>query len=138
LKSEKAPAASACRVYVNDLEGHVVKRSDELPSETTEWKVTEALKRDYVYVWTVSMRSLEQLNMLKKTRSHLALGVFYANAGLTAEKSWGINIKHCGKNKGISLCSVCRGSSDLRRVKPRASKMESGQFRRFTKYGKHF
>jgi hypothetical protein len=84
-------------------------RSDELPSETTEWKVTQALKRGEVYVWTVvavidgkevvspgpaasemkfqvlSMRSLEQLNTLKKTRSHLALGVFYANAGLTAE-----------------------------------------------------
>jgi Flp pilus assembly protein TadD len=33
----------------------------------------------------LSARSLEQLNTLKKTRSHLALGVFYANAGLTAE-----------------------------------------------------
>ena len=78
-------------------------------SETTEWKVTQALKRGEVYAWTVvavidgkeivspgpaasemkfqvlSMRSLQQLNKLKKTRSHLALGVFYANAGLTAE-----------------------------------------------------
>jgi len=67
------------------------------------------LKRGEVYVWTVvavievkevvspgpaapevkfqvlSSRSLQQLNTLKKTRSHLALGVFYANAGLTAE-----------------------------------------------------
>jgi hypothetical protein len=31
------------------------------------------------------MRSSEQLKTLKKTRSHLALGVFYANAGLTAQ-----------------------------------------------------
>jgi hypothetical protein len=109
LKWENAPAATTYRVYVNDLAGRVVKRSDELPSETTEWKLTQALKRGEVYVWTVvamidgkevvspgpaapemkfhvlSMRSLEQLNTLKKTRSHLALGVFYANAGLTAE-----------------------------------------------------
>jgi hypothetical protein len=87
----------------------VVKRSDELPCETTAWKVTQALKRGEVYAWTVvavidgnevvspgpaapemkfhvlSMRSLEQLNTLKTTRSHLALGVFYANVGLTAE-----------------------------------------------------
>jgi hypothetical protein len=109
LKWEKAAGATSYRVYVNDLSGHVVKRSDELPPETTEWKVTQALKRGEVYVWTVvavieskevvspgpaapemkfhvlSTRSLEQLNSLKKTRSHLALGVFYANAGLTAE-----------------------------------------------------
>ena len=109
LKWEKAPAAISYRVYVNDLAGHVGKRSDELSSETTEWKVTQALKRGEVYAWTVvavidgkevvspgpaapemkfqvlSTRSLEQLNTLKKTRSHLALGVFYANAGLTAE-----------------------------------------------------
>ena len=109
LKWEKAPAATSYRVYVNDPAGHLVKRSDELPSEATEWKVGKALKRGEVYVWTVvavidgkevvspgpaapemkfqvlSMRSFEQLNTLKKTRSHLALGVFYANAGLTAE-----------------------------------------------------
>ena len=109
LKWEKAPAATSYRVYVNDFAGHVVKRSDELPSGTTEWKVTQALRRGEVYAWTVvaiidgkevvspgpdapemkfhilSTRSLEQLNTLKKTHSHLALGVFYANAGLTAE-----------------------------------------------------
>jgi hypothetical protein len=109
LKWEKAPAATSYRVYVNDVTGHVVNKSDELPSETSEWKVTQLLKRGEVYVWTVvavvdgkevvspgpaapemkfhvlSIRSLEQLNTLKKTRSHLALGVFYANAGLIAE-----------------------------------------------------
>jgi tetratricopeptide (TPR) repeat protein len=71
--------------------------------------LTHSLKRGEVYLWTVvaiidgkeivspgpaapemkfqvlSTRSLEQLNNLKKTRSHLALAVFYANAGLTAE-----------------------------------------------------
>jgi hypothetical protein len=87
----------------------LIARSDELPTERREWKLTQSLKRGEVYVWIVvavidgreivspgpaapemkfhvlSMRSLEQLNTLKKTRSHLALGVFYANAGLTAD-----------------------------------------------------
>src|SRR5262249_49830578 len=109
LKWEKAAAATSYRVYINDRAGQVITRSDELPSETTEWKVTQVLKRGEVYVWIVvaviddkeivspgpaapemrfqilSMRSLEKLNTLKKTRSHLALGVFYANAGLTPE-----------------------------------------------------
>jgi hypothetical protein len=109
LKWEKATGASSYRVYVNDRAGQVIKRSDELSAETTEWKLTQSLKRGETYVWIVvavvdgkevvspgpaapemkfqvlSMRSLEQLNTLKKTRSHLALGVFYAKAGLTAE-----------------------------------------------------
>jgi len=109
LKWEKAAGATSYRVYVNDRASQVIARSGELPSETTEWTVTHALKRGEIYVWTVvaiidgnevvspgpaapemkfhviSTRSLEQLNTLKKTRSHLALGVFYANAGLTAE-----------------------------------------------------
>jgi len=109
LKWEKAAGATSYRVYVNDQTGQVITRSDELPSETTEWKLTQVLKRGEVYVWTVvaiidgkeivspgtaapemkflvlSARSLEQLNTLKKIRSHLALGVFYANGGLTAE-----------------------------------------------------
>jgi hypothetical protein len=109
LKWEKAARATSYRVYVSDRAGQIITRSDELSAETTDWKVTQTLKRGEVYVWTVvavvdgkeivspgpaapemkfqvlSMRSLEQLNMLKKTRSHLALGVFYANAGLTAE-----------------------------------------------------
>jgi hypothetical protein len=109
LKWEKAAGATSYRVYVNDRAGQVITRSDELPSETTEWKLMQALKRGQVFVWTVvavidgkevvspgpaapemkfqvlSSRSLEQLNRLKKTRSHLALGVFCANAGLTAE-----------------------------------------------------
>jgi hypothetical protein len=109
LKWQKAPRANSYRVYVNDRAGQVIEKSDELSSETTEWKLTHELKRGEVYVWTVvavvdgkevvspgpaapemkfqvlSTRSLEQLNMLKKTRSHLALGVFYANAGLTTQ-----------------------------------------------------
>lgn len=80
------------KFIVNDLSGHVVKRSDDLPAETTEWRVTQGLKRGEVYAWTVvavidskevvspgpaapemkfhvlSMQSLQQLTTLKKTQ----------------------------------------------------------------------
>jgi hypothetical protein len=109
LKWEKASGASSYRVYVNDQAGREVARSEDLPSERTQWILPRPLKRGEVYIWTVvaiiegkeivspdpsspemkfqvlSARSLQQLNQLKKTRSHLALGVFYTNMGLTRE-----------------------------------------------------
>ena len=109
LKWEKASGASSYRVYVSDQAGHEVARSEELPSERTQWILPKPLKRGEIYVWTVvavvdgkeivspgpsspemkfqvlSARSLQQLNHLKKTRSHLALGVFYATVGMTRE-----------------------------------------------------
>jgi hypothetical protein len=109
FKWEQVSRASAYRVYVNDPSGHEVARSEELSSERTEWVVPKPLKRGGIYAWTViavvdkkeivspgpsspemkfqilSDDSLQQLNQLKKARSHLALGVFYARAGLIAE-----------------------------------------------------
>lgn len=108
LKWEKASGASSYQVYVNDPAGHEVARS-ELPSERREWVVPQPLKRGEIYAWSVvaivdgkemvspgpaspemkfqvlSSGNLQQLNHLKKTRSHLALGVFYAKVGLIAE-----------------------------------------------------
>jgi predicted anti-sigma-YlaC factor YlaD len=109
LKWEKASGASSYRVYVNDQAGHEVARSEELPPELTEWRLPKPLKRGEIYVWTVmavvdgkeivspgpsspemkfqvlSTSGLGQLNKLKKTRSHLALGVFYAHEGMIAD-----------------------------------------------------
>jgi hypothetical protein len=109
LKWEKASGASSYRVYINDSAGHAVARSEELPSERTEWISPMPLKRAEIYSWTVvalidgkeiaspgpsspemkfrvlSAGSLQQLNTLKKARSRLALGVFYAREGMTAE-----------------------------------------------------
>ena len=106
---EKAQGASAYKVYVNDLAGHEVARSEELPPESINWRLQKALKRGEIYSWTVvavvdgkeivspgpsspemkfrilSTNSLQQLNELLKTRSHLALGVFYAREGMSAE-----------------------------------------------------
>jgi hypothetical protein len=109
LKWEKAAGASSYRVYVNDRTAHVIARSDELSSETTEWKLKQALKRGEVYVWTVvalidgkeivspgpaapemkfhvlSEGNLAQLSQLKRVRSHLAVGLFYVKAGMLDE-----------------------------------------------------
>ena len=109
LRWEKASGASSYRVYVNDPAGHEVVRSEELPSEPAEWLLPKSLKRGEIYVWTVmavingkeilspgpassemrfqvlSKSHLQQLHRLRKVRSHLALGVFYARAGMLDE-----------------------------------------------------
>lgn len=103
---EKAQGASAYKVYVNDLAGHEVASSEELPPESIRWRVQKALKRGDIYSWTVvavvdgkeivspgpassemkfhvlPLSSLRELSQLKKTRSHLALGVFYTKVGM--------------------------------------------------------
>lgn len=109
LKWEKASGASSYRVYINDSAGNEVARSEELPSERTEWMSPLSLKRAEIYTWTVvalvdgkeivspgpsspevkfqvlSLSNLQQLNQLKKTRSHLALGIFYTKVGMVLE-----------------------------------------------------
>jgi hypothetical protein len=109
LKWEKASGASSYQVYVNDPAGHQMARSAQLPLNSEGWTLPKRLKRGGIYAWTVvavvgdkeivspdvsspemrfrilSTNSLQQLNKLKKTRSHLALGVFYVRVGMIAE-----------------------------------------------------
>jgi len=87
-------------VYVNDHAGHEVAKSDDLPSEQTQWILQKPLKRGEIYVWSVvalvdgkeivspgpsspeikfqvlSAGSLRQLNQLKK-RAHILLLEFF-------------------------------------------------------------
>jgi len=107
--TDKLPGATGYRVYVGDLKGHEVAKSDELSSGQTKWRPVAPLKRGEIYSWAVaavvdgkevlspgasapemkfqvlSINSLQQLNQLRKTRSHLALGVFYMRAGMIVE-----------------------------------------------------
>lgn len=109
FKWESVPGATAYTVFVNDSGGEIVAKSDPLAPDRTEWLVTKPLKRGEIYAWTVaavvggkeiispgpsapemkfqilSTTDLAQLNQLKRVRSHLALGVFYARAGMIAE-----------------------------------------------------
>jgi len=106
LKWERVSGASSYRVYVNDSAGQEMARSEELPSERTEWLLPKPLKRGEIYVWTVvavvdgkeiaspgpsapemkfqvlSAGNLQQLTQLKKRGSNLALGVFYSREGM--------------------------------------------------------
>jgi len=106
LKWGRVAGASSYRVYVRDSAGQEMARSEELPSERTEWLLPKPLKRGETYVWTVvavvdgkeiaspapsapemkfqvlSTGKLQQLTQLKKTGSNLALGVFYSREGM--------------------------------------------------------
>ena len=79
------------------------------PADQTRWTLATSLKRGEMYVWEVeatidgkkvvspgqsaaqmkfkilSVSSAQELDQLKKARSHLAVGVFYAREGMVAE-----------------------------------------------------
>jgi hypothetical protein len=106
---ESLPGVSSYRVYVLDTNGNHVGQSEELASTQTQWKAPASLRRGQVFSWVVtalldgkkvvspsasapemkfavlSARDAQELNRLKKSNSHLALGVFYARAGLLDE-----------------------------------------------------
>jgi hypothetical protein len=97
------------RVYVLDANGDQVAQSEELPPTQTQWKPPSPLRRGQIFSWVVtaliegkeivspsasapevkfailSSNDLNELNQLKKSNSHLALGVFYSRAGLVSE-----------------------------------------------------
>ena len=106
---EKLAGATSYRVSVGDLKGHEIAKSEELPADQTRWTPPTSLKRGEIYAWEVeaivdgkvivspgasapqmkfkvlSASSTQELEQLKKTRSHLALGVFYAREGMVVE-----------------------------------------------------
>jgi hypothetical protein len=97
---------SSYRVYVLDKDGNQVTQSEDLLPTQTQWKAPVPLRRGQVFSWVVTAivdgkkvvspsvsapeikfailsapDSLE-LARLKQSKSHLALGVFFARAGL--------------------------------------------------------
>jgi hypothetical protein len=106
---EKLAGATSYRVSIGDLKGHEIAKSEELAADQTRWTPPTSLKRGEIHVWEVeatidgkkivspgrsapqmkfkilSVSSAQELEQLKKARSHLALGVFYAREGMTAE-----------------------------------------------------
>ena len=109
LRWEALSGASAYRVSILDLDGHEVAKSSVLSGTTTQWRPAKSLARGQLFSWIVvakigdidvaspsasapevrfailSVKDLQELNKLKTEGSHLALGVFYANAGLINE-----------------------------------------------------
>ena len=106
---ESLPGASSYRVYVLDANGNEVGQSEELPRTQKHWKAPTPLRRGHIYSWVVtalvdgknvvspsasasemkfailSTADFQELTRLKKSNSHLALGVFYARTGLLNE-----------------------------------------------------
>lgn len=109
FKWEPLENATSYQVHVVDANNREVATSPTLPSTTTEWTPAASLKRGVVYTWIVGamvgneevtsptgsvpeMRfkvleaeRLSELNRLKNSNSHLALGVFFARAGMIKE-----------------------------------------------------
>jgi hypothetical protein len=109
FKWNRMQEATGYTVYVTDAAGQIVSKSEPLSPDNRVWTATKPLKRGEIYAWTVtavvdgkeitspgpsapemkfqvlSARDLAQLNQLKRTRSHLALGLFYARTGLISE-----------------------------------------------------
>lgn len=109
FKWESVSGASAYTIYITDTTGQIVAKSDQLAPDRREWRVPNPLKRGQMYSWTVtavaegkeitspgpsapemkfqvlSLDSLQRLSQLKKSRSHLALGIFYMNVGMISE-----------------------------------------------------
>jgi len=97
------------QVYVLDANGDQVSQSEELPPTQTQWKAPTGLCRGQIFSWVVtalvdgkdivspsasnpevkfailSSNDFNELNQLKKSNSHLALGIFYARVGLLTE-----------------------------------------------------
>lgn len=106
---ERLVGANSYRVSVGDLKGHEIAKSEELSADQTSWTPPTSLKRGEIYAWEVeatidgkkivspgrsapqmkfkimSASSAQELEQLKRARSHLALGVFYAREGMIAE-----------------------------------------------------
>ena len=105
----KLTGATSYRVSVGDLEGHEITKSEELSADQMTWTPPTPLKRGEIYVWEVeatvdgkkivslgtsapqmkfkilSVSSAQELEQLKKARSHLALAIFYAREGMVVE-----------------------------------------------------
>lgn len=116
---EGLAGASNYRVYVLDADGKQVAQSEELPPTQKQWKATTPLRRGRVFSWVVtalmdgkkvvsprvsapetkfavlSGTEFRELAQLRKLSSHLALGAFYARAGLLneAEREFGSLVK---------------------------------------------
>jgi hypothetical protein len=109
FKWEPLEGATAYRVEISDSPSRAPICSEQLTPHVTQWAPAEALRRGKVYSWVViatvnggeivsppvsmpeaKFKVLEEvkareLNRLKRANSHLALGVFYALEGMSAE-----------------------------------------------------
>ncbi len=106
FKWQPLKGATSYQVHVVDTGNHEVAKSPELPATAAQWTPSIPLKRGGVYTWIVTARvngeeitspaasapewkfkvleeeKMNELNRVKRSNSHLALGIFYARAGM--------------------------------------------------------
>jgi hypothetical protein len=110
FKWESMQGASSYQVYVTNWKGRNIAKSEKLSANITEWVLDVSLNRGEVYSWSVvatvggeeivsppvpepevtfkileSRKARELDELRRKTRSPLALGVFYAREGMIEE-----------------------------------------------------
>jgi hypothetical protein len=106
LRWNGSKTADRYRVEIADSNFRQVAKSDDLPQSRQTWSPSTPLKRGEVYTWTIrgvnkegesssgasqgkfkiiGENTLRELNELKMRQSHLALGLFYAREGMTAD-----------------------------------------------------
>lgn len=107
LRWTRSRTAGAYRIEIADETFHQVAKSEDLSATTQSWTPSAPLKRGGIYTWTIravnkggqlsSVTSQAkfkvlneakawELNQLKSvSRSHLALGLFYAHEGMITE-----------------------------------------------------
>jgi hypothetical protein len=117
LRWSPSKTAESYRVEIADETFHQVAKSDDLPATAGNWKPPTQLKRGAIYIWTIRAVNkggqpsaltsqakfkvlgedrIRRLNRLKTgSRSHLALGLFYAREGMIneAEREFGILVR---------------------------------------------
>ena len=99
--------AEVYRIEIADETFHQIAKSEDLPATSRTWATTTPLKRGGIYTWTIravnkegdvsaivsqgkfkvlSQDRVRELNQLKaSSKSHFALGVFYAREGMVGE-----------------------------------------------------
>jgi hypothetical protein len=106
LRWTASKTAEAYRIEIADDKFHQVAKSEDLPATSQNWTPSTPLKRGQIYTWTIravnkggalsSLTSqakfkvlaadrIRELNQVKASQSHLALGLFYAREGMIAE-----------------------------------------------------
>ena len=116
LRWNLSKTAEAYRVEIADATFHQIAKSEDLPATSQNWRSPTQLKRGAVYTWTIravdktgqpstissqakfkvlSEDKVRQINRLKASGSHIALGLLYAREGMVAEaeREFGILVK---------------------------------------------
>lgn len=106
LRWKQSKTVEGYRVEIADESFHQVAKSEDLPATAQSWTPSAPLRRGETYTWTIravnkrgelspvtsqakfkvlDAQKVSELNQLRSSQSHLALGLFYAREGMIGE-----------------------------------------------------